>query len=73
MKLQLENLRKLRTAIINRPMAAAYYLPQKRAPSFAFFHKARANTQQVLPVPIGLYHYDKWMEQDINDKNFNGS
>ena len=21
----------------------------------------------------GLYHYDKWMVQDINDKNFNGS
>ena len=28
---------------------------------------------QVLPVPTGLYHYDKWMVQDINDKNFNGS
>ena len=61
MKLQLENLRKLRTAIINRSIyeAAAYYLSQKRAPSFAFFYKARANTQQVLPVPTGSYHYDK--------------
>ena len=35
--------------------AAAYYLPQKRAPFFAFFYKTRANTQQVLPVQTGLY------------------
>ena len=28
--------KKLRTAIINRPEAAAYYLPQKRAAFFAF-------------------------------------
>ena len=28
---------------------------------------------QVLLVPTGLYHYDKWMVQDISDKNFNGS
>ena len=59
MKLQLENLRKLRTAIIINRLDAAYYLSQKRAPSFAFFYKARVNTQQVLPVPTGLYHYDK--------------
>ena len=32
--------------------AAAYYLPQKRAPFFAFFYKTRANTQQVLPVQL---------------------
>ena len=29
--------------------------------------------QQVLPVKIGLYRYDEWMVQDINDKNLNGS
>ena len=46
---------------------------KKRARFFAFFYKARANTQHVLPVPTGLYHYDKWMVQDINDKNFNGN
>ena len=45
----------------------------KRAPFFAFFYKARGNTQQVLPVQTGLYLYDKWMVQDISDKTFNGS
>ena len=35
--------------------AADYYLPQKRAPFFAFFYKTRANTQQVLPVQTGMY------------------
>ena len=34
--------------------AAAYYLPQKRAPFFALFYKTRANTQQVLPAQTGL-------------------
>ena len=29
--------------------------------------------QQVLPVQTDLYQYDKWMVQDINDKNLNGS
>ena len=52
---------------------AAYYLSQKRAPFFAFFYKTRANTQQVLPVQTGLYRYDKWMVQDINDENLNES
>ena len=28
---------------------------------------------QVLPVQIGLYQYDEWILQDINDKNLNGS
>ena len=60
MKLRLENLRKLRTAIINRPMRLQLIIcRKKRAPFFAFFYKARTNTQQVLPVPTGLYHYDK--------------
>ena len=54
-------------------MAAAYYLPQKRAPFFALFYKTRANTQQVLSVQTGLYQYDEWMVQDINDENLNGS
>ena len=50
-KLQSENLWKLPTAIINRPMGLqVYYLPQKRAPCFASFYKTRANAQQVLPV-----------------------
>ena len=53
--------------------AAAYYLPQKRAPFFALFCKTRANTQQVLPVQTGLYRYDEWIVQDINDKNLDGS
>ena len=61
-----------RTAILAYE-AAAYYLQQKRAPFFAFFHKTRANTQQVLPLQTGLYRYDKWMMEDINNKNFNGS
>ena len=39
--------------------AAAYYLPQKRAPFFIFFYKTRANTQQVLPVQTGLYRSDE--------------
>ena len=41
--------------------AAAYYLPQKRAPFFALFYKTRAtgNTQQVLPVQTDLYRYDE--------------
>ena len=60
MKLQLENLWKLRTAIIDRLMRLQLIIcHKKRAPSFAFFYKARANTQQVLPVPTGLYHYDE--------------
>ena len=53
--------------------AAAYYLPQKRVPFFAFFYKTRANTQQVLPVQFGLYRYDEWMVRDINDENLYGS
>ena len=39
--------------------AADYYLPQKRAPCFAFFYKARANTQQVLPEQTYLYRSDE--------------
>ena len=27
----------------------------------------------MLPVHTGLYQYDEWMVQDINDKNVNGS
>ena len=50
--------------------AAAYYLSQRRAP---FLYKTRSNTQQSLPVQTGLYRYDEWMVQDINDKNLNGS
>ena len=49
-------------------------MPQKRAVFFAFFYKTSANTQQVLvPVQTGLYRYDEWMVQDINNKNPNGS
>ena len=60
MKLRLENLWKLRTAIINRPMRLQRIIwHKKELLFFAFFYKARANTQQVLQVPTGLYHYDK--------------
>ena len=60
--------------MINRPVRLQLIICHKKEPPFfAFFYKARANTQQVLPVSTGLYHYDKWMVQDINDKNFNGS
>ena len=60
MKLRLENLWKLRTAIINRPMRLHLIICHKKELlSSLFFYKARANTQQVLPVPIGLCHYDK--------------
>ena len=38
--------------------AAGYYLPQKRAPFFAFY-KTCANMQQVLPVQTGLYRSDE--------------
>ena len=48
-------------------------MPQKSIHFFSFFYKTRANTQQVLPVQTGLYRYDEWMVQDINDKNLNGS
>ena len=41
--------------------------------SFLRFYKTHANTQQVLPVQTGLYRYDEWMVQDINDKYLNGS
>ena len=46
--------------------AADYYLPQKRAPFFAFFYKTHANMQQVLPEQTGVYRYDEWMVQDTN-------
>ena len=38
---------------------AGYYLPQERAPFFAFSYKTRANTQQVLPLQTGLCRYDE--------------
>ena len=34
-----------------------------------FFFETRANMQQVLPVQTGLYRYDEWIEQEINDEN----
>ena len=33
-----------------------------------FVYKTRTDAQQVLPVQTGLYWYDEWMVQDINDK-----
>ena len=45
----------------------------KKAPFFAFFYKTRGNTQQTVPVQAGLYRYDEWMVQEIDNKNFNGS
>ena len=35
------------------------------------FSETRAKTQQVLPVQTGLYWYDEWMVQEINNKNVN--
>ena len=52
--------------MINRPMRLQLITCQKKS-FFAFFYKTRANTQQVLPVQTGLYWYDKWMVQIIND------
>ena len=50
--------------------AATYYLPEKRAPFFAFLlTKNRACTKQVLPVQTGLYRYDKQMVQEIYNEN----
>ena len=59
-KLRSENLWKLRTSIINRPMRLQRTICHKKS-SFLrfFFYKTRANTQQVLPVQTGLYRYDK--------------
>ena len=58
MKLQLENLWKLRTAIINRPMRLLLIIWHKKELLFSL-SSIRANTQQVLLVQTGLYHYDK--------------
>ena len=43
----------------------------KKRSLVSFFYKTRANTQQVLPVQIGLY--DEWMMPEINDENLNVS
>ena len=62
MKLQLENLRKLRTVIIDRPMRLQLIICHKKEllPSLSSIKLVlTANMQQVLPVPTGLYHYDK--------------
>ena len=59
-KLRSENLWKLLTAIVNRPLRLQLIICHtKRAFFFALFHKTRANTQQVLPVQTGLYRYDE--------------
>ena len=41
---------------------------KKRAPFFAFLYKTRANMQQDLPAQTGLYRYDEWMVQEINNR-----
>ena len=33
----------------------------------SIFHKTRANAQQVLSAQTGLYRYDEWRVQKIND------
>ena len=38
-----------------RNNAQAYYLPQKKTPFVAFFYNTRANAQQMLPVPRGVF------------------
>ena len=55
-----ENLQKLRTIIIERPMRLQFIICHKKELfSLFFFYKTRANTQQVLPVQAGLYQYDE--------------
>ena len=34
-----------------------------------FFYKIALITQQVLPAQTGLYRYNEWMVQEINDEN----
>ena len=51
--------------------APGYYLPQKNSFFLCFFCRTRANMQQVLQVQAGLYWYDEWMVQEINDENLN--
>ena len=59
-KLRSGNLWKLRTAISNTPMRLHLLFATKKSSFFGFFfHKTRANTQQVLPVQTGLYRYDE--------------
>ena len=54
MKLRLDNVWKLRTAIINRPLKLQLNIcHKKKAPFFAFFYKTRANAQQVLAIQTG--------------------
>ena len=59
-KLRSENLWKLRTAIIKRPIKLPLIICHKKS-SFLrfFFYETRANTQQVLSVQTGLYRYDE--------------
>ena len=60
MKLRSENLRKLRTAITNRPLRPQLIICLKKCSFLCFFCKTRANTLQVLPVQTaGLYRYDE--------------
>ena len=42
---------------------------KKELVSSLFCYKTRANTQQVLPVKIGLYWCNKWKMHDINNKS----
>ena len=58
-KLRSENLWKLRTAMINRPMRLRLIICHKKELLRFFFCKTRASTQQVLPVQIGLFRYDE--------------
>ena len=58
-KVQSENLFKLRTAQINRPMTLQLVICHKKELLSSLFYKTRATTQQVLPVQIGLYWYDE--------------
>ena len=44
---------------------------QQKCSFLRFFYKTHANTQQILPVQIGLYRCDEWMLQEINDENLN--
>ena len=59
-RLRSENLWKLGTAIINRPMKLQLIICHKKELlSLLSSIKTRATAQQVLPVQTGLYRYDE--------------
>ena len=58
-KLRSENVWKLRTAIINKPMRLQLIIWHKKELFLRFFCETHANAKQVLPVQTALYRYDE--------------